>query len=113
MKQILCILVLSSCLSSVPKTEAQSGLGISTSTGLKVLVVQKDFPLLKLLLPNQSITERGIEIEFPEHVTGFNQKIIALNTFILYLMEIPTKEHCLSGALKAIHSFMNRNWIVR
>ena len=55
-------------------TVAQSGLAISLPTGLKVMVIQKDFPLLKLLLPGQPDTERGIEIEFPEHVTGLNEK---------------------------------------
>jgi hypothetical protein len=56
------------------KTTAQRELAISQPTGLKVIVVQKDFPLIKLLLPGQPASERGIEIEFPEHVTGLNEK---------------------------------------
>ena len=56
------------------KTAGQSELTITQSTGLKVIAVQKDFPLLKVLLPGQSTSERGIEIEFPEHVTGLNEK---------------------------------------
>ena len=52
---------------------SQPGLAISLPTGLKVMVIQKDFPLLKLLLPGQANSERGIEIEFPEHVTGLNE----------------------------------------
>jgi hypothetical protein len=48
-------------------------LEISQANGLKVIVVQKDFPLLKILLPKQPNSDRGIEVEFPEHVTGFNE----------------------------------------
>lgn len=48
---------------------AQSDL-LTNAQGMRVRVVQKDFPLLKVLLPGQSDSERGIEIEFPEHITG-------------------------------------------
>jgi hypothetical protein len=41
---------------------------------MKLSVINQNYPLLKLLLPTQSDTERGIEIEFPEHVTGLNQQ---------------------------------------
>jgi hypothetical protein len=51
-----------------------SGLSISQPGGLRILVVQKDYPLLKILLPGQSISDRGIEVEFPEHITGVNEK---------------------------------------
>ncbi len=47
---------------------------ITQKNGLKVIAVQKDYPLLKLFLPGQSGNDRGIEIEFPEHVTGLNTK---------------------------------------
>jgi len=73
MNQRVCIFTLVLLISGI-KTVAQSGLAISIPTGLKVMVVREDFPLLKLLLPGQSISERGIEIEFPEHVTGLNEK---------------------------------------
>ena len=73
MNKRACIFTLSVLLIGI-KTQAQSGLVISIPNGLKVIVVQKDFPLLKLLLPGQSISDRGIEIEFPEHVTGLNEK---------------------------------------
>jgi len=43
-------------------------------TGLRVIVINKTYPLLKILLPGQSASERGIEVEFPEHVTGSNEK---------------------------------------
>ena len=43
-------------------------------TGLRISVINKDYPLLKILLPGQSGSERGIEVEFPEHVTGVNGK---------------------------------------
>lgn len=49
------------------------GQSVTLPTGLKVMVVQKDYPLLKMLLPGQSTNDRGIEIEFPEHVTGLNK----------------------------------------
>lgn len=40
---------------------------------LRVIVIRKDFPLIKILLPGQPVSERGIEVEFPEHVTGLNK----------------------------------------
>jgi len=43
-------------------------------TGVKIIVVNKQLPLLKILLPGQSPSERGIEVEFPEHVTGLNKQ---------------------------------------
>lgn len=52
-------------------------------TGLKVIVINKDFPLLKILLPGQSIAERGIEVEFPEHVTGLNEQTRAVEHLYL------------------------------
>ena len=42
-------------------------------TGLRIIVVRKDLPLLKILLPGQAVSQRGIEVEFPEHVTGLNR----------------------------------------
>jgi hypothetical protein len=74
MKQEFYIFILSLFLNSTDRTELQPGLSISQPAGLKVVVVNKDFPLIKVLLPGQSISERGIEIEFPEHVTGQNVK---------------------------------------
>jgi len=47
---------------------------ITQSNGLKLVVVYKDFPLLKILLPGQRDNDRGIEVEFPEHVTGVEEK---------------------------------------
>ncbi|GHM99488.1 hypothetical protein WSM22_09780 [Cytophagales bacterium WSM2-2] len=52
----------------------ESGSLIAQSKALKLIVVQKDIPLLKVLLPGQPDSDRGIEIEFPEHVTGLNEK---------------------------------------
>jgi hypothetical protein len=46
---------------------------IDANSGLRLIVVNKEFPLLKILLPGQSNSERGIEVEFPEHVTGLNK----------------------------------------
>ena len=74
MSQRICVFTLLMFLISGCKSTAQSGLVISLPTGLKVMVVEKDFPLIKLLLPGQPASERGIEIEFPEHVTGLNEK---------------------------------------
>src|SRR5215216_4281928 len=74
LSQRICIFTLLMLLLNGCKTTAQPGLAISLPTGLKVIVVQKDFPLIKLLLPGQPASERGIEIEFPEHVTGLNGK---------------------------------------
>jgi hypothetical protein len=52
----------------------QPKLIITLSSGLRVIVIRKDLPLLKILLPGQPDSDRGIEIEFPEHVTGLNKK---------------------------------------
>ncbi|SIO50106.1 hypothetical protein [Chitinophaga niabensis] len=68
MNQKRCILLL--LLTTNITAVAQS---VTLPTGVKVMVVQKDFPLLKILLPGQSTNDRGIEIEFPEHVTGLNK----------------------------------------
>ena len=68
------VVFLGSILGNIFIAKAQSELTITQAkTGLKLMVVQRDFPLLKVLLPGQSISERGIEIEFPEHVTGVNE----------------------------------------
>jgi len=56
-------------------TYAQPGLFLKDSiSGLRLFVINSDFPLLKLLIPGQPNTDRGIEIEFPEHVTGLNRQ---------------------------------------
>ena len=48
------------------KTFAQRELTITDiNSGLRLSVINKEFPILKLLLPNQLNSERGIEIEFP------------------------------------------------
>lgn len=52
---------------------AQQGLSLVRQDGLKVIVINKDYPLLKVLLPNQPQANRGIEVEFPEHVTGIGK----------------------------------------
>jgi hypothetical protein len=57
------------------KVKAQSNLEILEPTsGLKVMVINKQFPKLKILLPDQSNSDRGIEVEFPEHVTVVSKK---------------------------------------
>jgi hypothetical protein len=39
-------------------------------TGLRLIVLNRSMPLLKILPPEQPASERGIEIEFPEHSWG-------------------------------------------
>lgn len=52
----------------------QSNLQIAEpKTGLKLSVINMEFPKIRILLPGQSNSERGIEVEFPEHVTGVNK----------------------------------------
>jgi hypothetical protein len=52
----------------------QSGLSLTQPrSGVRLMVINKDFPLLKILLPGQPASDRGIEVEFPEHVTGLNK----------------------------------------
>lgn len=54
---------------------AQSKLEIIEPTsGIKLAVINRDFPKLQILLPEQSNAERGIEVEFPEHLTVVNEK---------------------------------------
>jgi hypothetical protein len=69
LKIFLILTISSACASKATQTD----LVLSQPKGLSLIVVQKDFPLLKVLLPGQSISDRGIEIEFPEHVTGVNE----------------------------------------
>ncbi|MEI9908325.1 MAG: hypothetical protein WDO71_00835 [Bacteroidota bacterium] len=53
---------------------AQKGLTLTQpGSGLRLVVINKNFPLLKILLPGQPASERGIEVEFPEHVTGLKK----------------------------------------
>ena len=58
-------------------------------TGVRVIVINKDYPLLKIILPNQSASERGIEVEFPEHVTGLNENTKSIEH--LYLVTMGTR----------------------
>ena len=51
---------------------AQQELSLQSASGLRLIVVNKNFPLIKILLPGQPVSERGIEVEFPEHVTALN-----------------------------------------
>ena len=44
---------------------------------------------MKILLPGQSASERGIEVEFPEHVTGLNEKTNTIEH--LYLVTMGTR----------------------
>jgi hypothetical protein len=53
---------------------AQPALSLKRADGVTVMVINPTYPLLKVLLPDQPATDRGIEIEFPEHVTGLNLK---------------------------------------
>jgi len=47
-------------------------LRLKRADGLTVTVVNTTYPLLKILLPGEPESDRGIEIEFPEHLTGLN-----------------------------------------
>lgn len=70
MKQLIFILFFTV---TGPAARSQNRLAVTDQrSGLKLIVVNKQYPLLKLLLPDQPETDRGIEIEFPEHVTGLN-----------------------------------------
>jgi hypothetical protein len=70
-------------------------------TGLRIIVINKDYPLLKILLPGQSTSERGIEVEFPEHVTGLNGKTNITEHLYLVSQEQGIKELYRFGKLKA------------
>jgi hypothetical protein len=69
---VLLLSLLQSCGSVNTKPRPELVLS-EPRTDLKIIVVRKDFPLLKILLPGQPASERGIEVEFPEHVTGLNE----------------------------------------
>src|SRR5687768_14917484 len=47
---------------------------VEPNSGLKLNVMNTELPKLRILLPNQSNSERGIEVEFPEHVTVVDKK---------------------------------------
>lgn len=57
----------------IAKTQSNLQL-VEPTTGLRLRVINKEFPKLQILLPHQSSAERGIEVEFPEHVTVVNEK---------------------------------------
>ncbi len=43
---------------------------VNRSTGLRLEVIDNKAPMLRILLPRQSVADRGIEVIFPEHVTA-------------------------------------------
>jgi hypothetical protein len=63
---------------------AQKDLHIKNQKGVQLFAINQDFPLLKILLPGEPTTDRGIEIEFPEHVTARNKQ--SNNVEHLYLV---------------------------
>ncbi|MGC4104701.1 hypothetical protein [Ferruginibacter sp.] len=70
MKQSLFFTLLT-CIAVI--VTAQNNLTITEPhSGIKLTVINQTYPLLQILLPGQPATERGIEVEFPEHVTGVN-----------------------------------------
>ena len=56
---------------------------VNNESGLRLIVIDKKFPLLKILIPGQAADERGIEVEFPEHVTGVNTQTRNVERFYL------------------------------
>lgn len=56
---------------------------VNKKSGLRLIVIDKKFPLLKILIPGQARDERGIEVEFPEHVTGVNTQTRKVERFYL------------------------------
>jgi len=42
----------------------------SRQSGVQLMVSKSEVPQIKILLPEQPLTDRGIEIEFPEHTFG-------------------------------------------
>ena len=82
--------ILLSCLFICISLPAQKELTLTEpKTGLQIIVINKDYPLLKILLQGQSASERGIEVEFPEHVTGLNGKTNTIEH--LYLVTMGTR----------------------
>src|SRR4029453_19453530 len=49
---------------------AQSELKIANTRGLRLEVIENQAPMVRILLPNQSEADRGIEVIFPEHITA-------------------------------------------
>ena len=56
---------------------------VNNESGLRLIVIDKKFPLLKILIPGQAAGEQGIEVEFPEHVTGVNTQTRNVERFYL------------------------------
>lgn len=52
---------------------------VNKESGLRLIVLDKKFPLLKILIPGQATDERGIEVELPEHVTGGEWDVVVEN----------------------------------
>jgi hypothetical protein len=83
--------------------QAQKELTVTQpKTDIRIIVINKDYPLLKILLPGQSVSERGIEVEFPEHVTGLNEKSNAIEHLYLVTLGTRNKELYHFGKLRAI-----------
>lgn len=66
---------LDSAAQAKPPVSPQAKFSIrDPKTGITLSVINKDYPLLKIIVPGQPGSDRGIEVEFPEHITGFNKK---------------------------------------
>jgi len=70
--------------------QAQLELSVTQSSGLKAVVINQKFPALKILLPDQPALDRGIEIEFPEHVTAVDAVTRQVKQFYLITREDAT-----------------------
>src|SRR5262249_25711072 len=61
----------SACQSSKARIESsKSELTVVNSSGLRLQVIGNRSPMLRILLPQQSEADRGIEVMFPEHITA-------------------------------------------
>jgi hypothetical protein len=96
-------------------TAAGQPLHLKRADGLTVTVINPAYPLLKVLLPGEPESDRGIEIEFPEQLTGLNLQGHQVEH--LYLVSLGTNNrrtppswHGTDHALTSLLGFFIGQW---
>jgi hypothetical protein len=78
---------------------AQTSAIVDSASGLRLLVVEEDtLPALRILLPDESDSSRGIKVLFPEHVTVREHGKIAAEHLYLWRPGATRKPACMAPA---------------
>ncbi len=65
------IAIVVSPMLGTPRSKAQDPVVVDPLTGLHLMVAEENkLPMLRILLPGEPGSDRGIEVVFPEHVTA-------------------------------------------